>query len=109
MDDAATTVSGIEVERTREVRVTFGDGHLCRFGLEDLRVNCPCATCRGQRDAGQVPWPRAGTATGLSVIDAELVGAWGISFTWSDGHATGIYPWTALRRWCDDAPEEHRP
>ena len=32
----------------------------------------------------------------------ELVGAWGISFTWNDGHATGIYPWDALRRWCDE-------
>ena len=35
------------------------------------------------------------------IEDAELVGAWGLSVTWNDGHSTGIYSWDALRRWCD--------
>jgi DUF971 family protein len=39
----------------------------------------------------------------LRIEEAELVGAWGLSVTWNDGHATGIYPWDALRRWCDEA------
>jgi DUF971 family protein len=35
----------------------------------------------------------------LRVEDAELVGAWGITFTWNDGHSTGIFSWALLRQW----------
>lgn len=92
----------IEVDRARAVTVTFDDGHVCTFGLAELRQGCPCATCRAWRDQGQDAWPRPGSPATLSIADAELVGAWGISFTWNDGHSTGIYPWDALRRWCDE-------
>jgi DUF971 family protein len=37
----------------------------------------------------------------VTIEDAELVGAWGMSIRWSDGHSTGIYSWDALRRWCE--------
>jgi DUF971 family protein len=100
----AATVTDIEVDRERAVTVTFDDGSVCTFGLADLRVNCPCAECRGKRDRGTSPWT-AGSSP-LTIVDAELVGAWAISFVWSDGHATGIYPWDALRRWCDEGAGE---
>jgi DUF971 family protein len=35
-----------------------------------------------------------------------LTGAWGISIEWSDGHSTGIYAWSVLRRWWDTALDE---
>jgi DUF971 family protein len=95
-------VTDIQVERERAVTLTFDDGVVCELPLVDLRLACPCATCRSYRDRGEPAWPRPGSATTLSVTDAELVGAWGISFVWSDGHATGIYPWAALRAWCDE-------
>ena len=31
---------------------------------------------------------------------AELVGKYALSFSFSDGHGTGIYPFEALRRMC---------
>jgi DUF971 family protein len=40
-------------------------------------------------------------ATALAIADAQLVGAWGLGLTWSDGHSTGIYPFESLRHWCD--------
>ena len=95
-------VTDIEVDRERSVSVTFDDGKVCSFGLEELRVNCPCATCRSWRDRGEPAWPRPGSPTPPTIAAAELVGAWGISFTWNDGHATGIYAWEVLRSWCDD-------
>lgn len=100
-DAVDVNVTNVEVDREIEVRLTFDDGSTCVFPLVDLRVACPCATCRGQRDAGQAPWPRAGTPERLAIVDAELVGAWGISFTWNDGHNTGIYPWASMRKWCE--------
>ena len=101
--DERTTADDITVDREQaEVVIVFGDGHRCRFGFVEMRVNCPCATCRGARDQGQVPWPRPGQPETLTVTEARLVGAWGLGLTWSDGHATGIYPWESMRQWCDE-------
>jgi DUF971 family protein len=98
----AVTAVDVDVDRTRGVTVTFDDGAVCRYDLVELRQNCPCATCRNLRDRSEDAWPRPGSPQPLAVLDAELVGAWGISFTWNDGHATGIYPWDALRQWCEE-------
>jgi DUF971 family protein len=95
-------VASITVDRDSHVEVTFGDGRVCRFELLDLRLACPCAACRNARDQGLAPWPPRGRSeTELSIVDARLVGAWGLGLTWDDGHATGIYPFDSLRRWCD--------
>ena len=37
----------------------------------------------------------------ITITDAELSGAWGLSLDWSDGHSTGIYAWEKLRAWVD--------
>jgi DUF971 family protein len=37
----------------------------------------------------------------LRIEDAELVGGWGITVTWNDGHSTGIFAWSILRYWAD--------
>lgn len=95
-------VHDIEVERERGVTVVFGDEVSCTYTLEELRTHCPCAGCRGDREAGRAPWPTAASPQPLSITDASLVGAWGLSFTWNDGHSAGIYPFSSLRQWCDD-------
>lgn len=77
------------------MRVQFADGEHARFGLLELRLGCPCAGCRGRREAGA----DAFTGDQISVRDAELHGNWGIALRWSDGHDTGIYAWSYLRRW----------
>ncbi|MEX0847644.1 MAG: gamma-butyrobetaine hydroxylase-like domain-containing protein, partial [Ilumatobacteraceae bacterium] len=50
---------------------------------------------------GEVAWPRPGVPATISIREAELNGAWGLSIDWSDGHSTGIYAWSTLRRWWD--------
>ena len=95
-------VASITVDRASHVEITFTDDKVCRFELEELRAACPCAACRTTRDQGNVAWPPPGRpAPNLAIADAHLVGAYGLGVTWSDGHATGIYPFDALRRWCD--------
>jgi DUF971 family protein len=101
LPSSSVSVKAIDIERHRSVTVTFDDGHVCVFALDELRRVCPCATCRSWRDQGQASWPRPGSPDTLSVEGADLVGAWGLSITWNDGHSTGIYPWDSLRRWCD--------
>lgn len=93
-------VRSVDIERDRGMTVVFEpDGHECFFLNADLRLACPCATCRGLRDRGEVVWPADASIT---ILSAELVGNWGVSFAWSDGHGTGIYPFESLRTWCDD-------
>ena len=79
--------------------VTFDDGSVCAFPVETLRIWCPCATCRGMRERGDVAWPRSGNLQPIAIADASFAGAWGVSITWTDGHDTGIYAWSVLRRW----------
>jgi DUF971 family protein len=42
-------------------------------------------------------WPLPSSPRPLRIVDAELVGAWGINFTWNDRHSTGIFSWELLR------------
>jgi hypothetical protein len=37
----------------------------------------------------------------LRLVSFALVGRYGLTPTWGDGHRTGIYTWDALRGLCD--------
>jgi DUF971 family protein len=80
--------SAVDVDRSTGVTITWEDGHNSTFGIAVLRRACPCAGCR----AGQTMPPPAG----LTITDVDLAGSWGMTPTWSDGHATGIYSWEYL-------------
>ena len=83
----------------RQLRVAWSDGHAAVYDFEFLRWQCPCAECRGLRERGLPVWPKPASPLPLRAEDAELVGAWGITFTWNDGHTTGIFSWALLRQW----------
>jgi DUF971 family protein len=97
----AVTPVDIDIVRDERVTITFADGAVAEFGVTALRAACPCASCRGWRERGEVAWPRPGMPDTVSIGHAELTGAWGLSIDWSDGHSTGIYAWSVLRRWWD--------
>lgn len=103
--DPLIEVRDVTVDRDHAVTVVFADGAECRFGLEELRLACPCASCRGERERDRPPWPQPSSPRPLTITDAELVGAWGLGITWNDGHRTGIYPFESLRRWCEAGAE----
>jgi DUF971 family protein len=95
--DPAHTPADIDIRREVSVTVTFEDGVVCQFPVAALRAACPCATCRGMRERGQ----DVRVGDDIAIRDAELSGAWGLSLDWNDGHSTGIYAWSTLRRWWD--------
>jgi ATP-binding protein involved in chromosome partitioning len=94
--------AGVELDRQHGLTLAFDDGTQLTFGLEELRVNCPCAECRGLREQGLAVWPKPASPRPLAATGAELVGGWGVTITWNDGHNTGIYPWSLLRAWRAD-------
>ena len=91
-----------------ELVITWRDGHVSHYPLEELRRNCPCAMCREGRQsasrelsagpAGELPM------LGEDVIEVsakarsfEYVGRYGIRINWADGHRYGIYRLEQLR------------
>jgi len=75
------------------VGITWDDGVRTDLTAAALRSACPCAGCR---DSGpDLPGGRSVEET--TIVDAHMVGGYAISFTFSDGHATGIYPFSMLR------------
>jgi len=92
----AEAPTSVELDRDVGLTLQWPDGSTSHFTVDELRRNCPCAECRGVREQGRIP----GTP-GVTAVDAELVGGWGLSIRWSDGHATGIYAWSILRAWSD--------
>jgi len=89
-----------EVRRLKTLpgyRLTWSDGHAAEFGDAYLRGWCPCALCQGHDNVEIVFHP---PSSGVEAGSVQPVGSYGISITWSDGHATGIYRFAFLREIC---------
>lgn len=109
----------LRIDRKTGLRVAWADGEVSEYPLDYLRRNCPCATCRAERESGGTleggigtPAPAGGESSGKSIplailprgadraatfADAKLVGNYAIQITWGDGHSTGIYDFKYLR------------
>lgn len=77
-------------------RIEWKDGAVSEYAARDLRLACPCASCVDE-STGQPLLDPATVRTDILLLGAELVGRYGLSFMWSDGHKTGIFNWPLLR------------
>lgn len=86
------------------LRIEWRDGVVSEYLPRALRLACPCARCVDEMTGIRTLRPES--------IDPHVypraihyVGRYALQFVWSDGHDTGIYPYTYLRRlWeSDDA------
>ena len=98
MTDPEHFADKIEANKDVGVRITWEDGHVSHWDLAYIRGACGCATCHELRKEGKPVYMASSEV--LDVLDAELVGSYGISFHWSDHHRTGIYRWEDLRIGC---------
>jgi DUF971 family protein len=95
----------ITIDRTAGLlRIVWRDGHQSDYPLRWVRANCPCATCREERRAAAFNTDplrlHSGPPPSLEISGAELVGNYALRPIWSDGHDSGIYPFTLLRVSC---------
>ena len=106
-------------DERQALEVRWGDGHESIYPLKYLRAECPCATCRTEREEARSNPLRviAGRPSAV-VTNVEAVGRYGMRITWDDGHAAGIYTFEYLREICpcdackaarkpDDVPYVH--
>lgn len=115
----ATEPEHVRVNKTSGdgMEIDWKDGHKSKWSFRWLRDACPCAYCNRIRESeGRQPGePHVQPPTAvriyrppLQVQSVEQVGNYAIGFHWNDGHRTGIYSWTYLRRHCQ-CPECHPP
>ncbi len=87
-----------------QVTIDWSDGHESVHPNTKLREACPCAVCVGEPPAigtsRMIPLMVAAPA-GIFAERYAMVGRYAISFAWSDGHSTGIYPYDYLLSTCE--------
>ena len=83
-----------------ELAIRWNDGTESYFNLEFLRRACPCAACGGEPDVlGNVSRPRVSyTGQSFQLAGFDFVGGYAVQPRWADGHSSGIYSFTYLRR-----------
>jgi DUF971 family protein len=83
-----------------ELAIAWNDGTESYLSLEMLRRACPCAACGGEPDVlGHIPRPRVSyTDRSFELVGFDFVGGYALQPRWADGHNTGIYSFTYLRR-----------
>lgn len=106
--DASVVPLELDLDRSRHLRIRWADGKLCVLPLALLRQNCPCATCRAEREARESNPLRVMKAPVdesmlVTASGAELVGRYALKLVWRDGHETGIFEFKMLRRLADAA------
>jgi ATP-binding protein involved in chromosome partitioning len=77
------------------VRFVWDEGDEDMWSARDLRVACVCAMCQSEATGERLLDP-ATVTTELTVTNMEMVGNYGVSIHFSDGHTTGIYRFKRL-------------
>jgi DUF971 family protein len=82
--------------------IEWSDGHRSSYTWKHLRANCPCASCREERE--QPPDPlrvlKPSELVPLAPLRMPAVGRYAYKIDWSDGHDTGIFTLEYLRSLC---------
>jgi DUF971 family protein len=83
-----------------ELAIVWNDGIESYFNLHFLRRACPCAACGGEPDVlGKVVRPNVTySPESFQLTGFDIVGGYALQPRWADGHSTGIYSFTYLRR-----------
>ncbi len=83
-----------------ELAIQWNDGTESFLDLQFLRRACPCAACGGEPDVlGNISRPNVNySMESFELLGFDLVGGYALQPRWRDGHATGIYSFTYLRR-----------
>ena len=83
-----------------ELAIQWNDNAESYLNLEVLRRACPCAACGGEPDVlGKVVRPNVTySPKSFQLTGFDIVGGYALQPRWADGHSTGIYSFTYLRR-----------
>jgi DUF971 family protein len=93
----AVVASAIVISKDqREVALAWTDGSKSVVAARRLRQYCPCAGCV-EEWSGKRTFEVETIPVETKILEAQPVGNYALSFTFSDLHRTGIYQWEYLR------------
>ena len=72
------------------VRIVWDEGDETVWPARELRIRCTCAYCQSEVTCARLLDP-ATVPDDLTITAMSLVGNYGLSVHFSDGHTTGIY------------------
>ncbi|RMD93713.1 MAG: DUF971 domain-containing protein [Calditrichaeota bacterium] len=109
LSNSFKTVFPVDVKKVEPNRlvIIWDDGHESLYSLQNLRRNCPCATCKNIKSSKQdtsplkILSPQEIIPEDIEVWEAEVIGRYALQFRWSDGHHEGIYSFDYLRKLCE--------
>lgn len=81
----------IDWDKENQVKISF----------RQLRKECPCATCMAEREHQSKDYIRIYNQDQIMIKNIEKVGNYALKLTWKDGHSTGIYEYSHLKRLTD--------
>jgi DUF971 family protein len=96
MGDAPWPLELILHEGRGCVEIAYDDGVRFEIAGPLLRAMSPSASDRGHQ--GGADHPIARDFTGVRVAAIDPVGAYAVRLRFTDGHDTGLFTWSALRR-----------
>ncbi len=91
-----------------ELAIRWSDGHEGVFSFRLLRERCPCAMC-GSKTSHAAPAASPlpvmpplvdGAAGPADILSLGPIGRYAVSFSFGDGHSSGIYSYDYLRGLC---------
>jgi len=88
-------------EDAARLRIRWEDGEVSEYEPFLLRTRCPCAGCVDEMTGIRTLRPES-VSPDIYPQAIHYVGRYALQFIWSDGHATGIYPFEFLRRLWDE-------
>lgn len=87
----------IEVQQLNNgLKIFWSDKTQCIYPYKYLRSQCGCASCVEEM-TGKKLLNVSTISEDIIIVDYFEVGKYALQFLWSDGHSTGIYPYTVLR------------
>src|SRR5512146_710872 len=94
---AATPPESIDVTPRGELHIVWPGGPEVLIPALKLRDQCPCAGCIEEGTGRKILDP-ATIPADIHPLEIRGVGNYAIQIQWSDGHGSGIYSWSTLRR-----------
>jgi Mrp family chromosome partitioning ATPase/DUF971 family protein len=86
-----------EVETTpSHILLQWPGKPVVRVANRDLRLACSCALCVDERSHQPILDP-ASIPEDIHAVEVRIIGNYALGITWSDGHATGFFPYKRLR------------